>query len=398
MSMFSKIIDKVLPGAPSRNFTENTWDKILAPETKDTAEQYATMIALTAAGVPPQVAQGLGSWGATGNKQGLILAGLGIALPNLPGDIGKFFQESDLGKQLMAAFAGFGGDSGLFGSFLNGLGLGGKTGGAINDLLTVMALSALSEVYAKDAVKKANALEAKQSAIVDQLVTKAQEMSDPKVREQNVQKALETVSTEYKGQRTAMEQNLYGRGMGASTQGPVAALGMGEAEGRLKARRDIESNWPMQALQALSYATGPVSQLSTQARTAADAKLRAIPELYAAVTAANRQSPMDAYTRQKLIDAGIDPDTGKPIPKQVPALTPVMPGDFPTADNVTSWTFAQDNPLLFPQTATPAATPLPIPQQVQQPAPIPNYEDWQLYPQSASSLVPMKNKPWWILS
>jgi hypothetical protein len=74
--MFSKLIDKILPGAPSQKFTAATFDKWIAPEHKDTLETVATGLAL--GGAIPGI-NGLGSyWGGMPGGVGgnAILGGL----------------------------------------------------------------------------------------------------------------------------------------------------------------------------------------------------------------------------------------------------------------------------------------------------------------------------------
>jgi len=141
MSVISKFIDKVLPGAPSRNFTENTWDKILAPESKDTAEAIAGMVAALTVGAPMLSNIGSFATGATGSatigsmasnaalaamgggdpKPGAILAGVGSILGNLPGGLGTFFSANPIGQNLIQAFASSGGDMGAIETKMFGL-------------------------------------------------------------------------------------------------------------------------------------------------------------------------------------------------------------------------------------------------------------------------------------
>jgi hypothetical protein len=62
MSWLSKAIDKVLPGAPATKITQNTVDKWIAPENKDTLEAVGTAL------VAPQLAGAIGAW--AGNALG----------------------------------------------------------------------------------------------------------------------------------------------------------------------------------------------------------------------------------------------------------------------------------------------------------------------------------------
>ncbi|RLC88419.1 MAG: hypothetical protein DRJ03_02750 [Chloroflexi bacterium] len=217
-------------------------------------------------------------------------------LPELPGKIGEFF-KTNAGKAAMSIFGNTGGDMGAIGDLLDNMGITGRSKDMVEEMLTLAALTAFSNKFAKEALNKAKEYEGKEQLAIDALFTAAQKMSDPKALEQTVQASLEDVGKEYKRAKQSATHDLYQRGLGLRMPGATSRLENEEAEARLRARRDIEGEQPMRALQANIAALSPMQNYSERLRAAAEAE-RALPlEFYKSVKEGTRQNPMDEYYR-----------------------------------------------------------------------------------------------------
>ncbi len=226
-------------------------------------------------------------------------------LPNLPGDVGEFFASpiGQLAQTVYPLFKDSSGDSmnlagllggsgnGGFGEFLSGLGLSGAQSDTVQEFLTLAALATLSNKFAKEALNRAKELQTQEKNLADSLYQSAMKLSDPGQMEMRVQKALEDVSEAHRAAAKQVSIDLSQRGLGRRTTGPIAALAGSEAVDRMKARRDIEMDYPTRALEAQSAALTPLSRLREGADTEAARQQKLIPDLYFAMKQANKGDP-----------------------------------------------------------------------------------------------------------
>lgn len=226
--------------------------------------------------------------------QAMILAGYG-ALGQLPGDLGAFF-SSDAGQVLTNMLGMTGGvfTDGI-NSFMSNLGLNDSQKDMVEELAAFAALSYIGNEYAEEAINKAKELEQSETELVRGMVESAKQYNDPKFKQQTIEKTKEEVSQEYGRARETAKTNLWQRGMGELTTGPEAYLDRMEAQDRLKAARDTELQLPNLALQAQSYAAGPLADLSTRAAQTAEEQRMLPLDFYLAMKEANRRSPVEDY-------------------------------------------------------------------------------------------------------
>lgn len=205
------------------------------------------------------------------------------------------FLTSDLGKVVTGTFIGNGGNAG----FLSDV-FGEKGGDIAGDLLTFMALAAAGEVYAKDAIKKAEELETTEYDTLKSMVEQSKQLSDPKYKEQIVQKGLEKVNMEYGAAKQQSIEYNFGHGTGFMNSGANAGLQAKQADARLTARRDLEMQNATMGLNALGAVMTPLSNAAARA-TAIAAEERAAPaNFYMAIKQANRLSPADQYAQMQI--------------------------------------------------------------------------------------------------
>jgi len=224
----------------------------------------------------------------------------GGILGNLPGDVGKFF-DSDVGRAITGSFDASGRNPAALSGILEQFGLSGRSKDMVEELLTLGALAAFSNKFAKDALNKAKEFEDKERASVQNLVAQAEKLSDPVLLEQNTQKAMEQVSREFGKQREAVESNLFARGLGRRVAGPMARLGAEEAAERLRSRRDLETAYPERALRAQAATMAPLQNLSERLRATAEEERRLPFELYQMLKEETRpKSPMEQYYADQL--------------------------------------------------------------------------------------------------
>ena len=305
MSWLSSAIDKVLPGAPSQNFTENTFDKWVAPEHKDTLELAAAMalgpqmLANLPSGIGEllstpagqNVAKGLSNYGATGDIHGAVLAGLSPILDNLPGPIGKLL-KSKIGQMVLMS-----GNTDILGK----LGFTGKQKDVVEQAMALMALAGIGGKYAKDAIEKAKALEKTELASIKDMVARADELYPTDEREAKQFSVMaEDISRQYSQSGKMLVRNLAQRGalrtgVGA---GQIRRIGQEEAGEKLRAKRELELTRPDRVLAAQQAKAAVLAPLSASARYWRDIaeQKRMLPidialELYKA----NQPSMLDKY-------------------------------------------------------------------------------------------------------
>jgi len=231
-------------------------------------------------------------------KAAAMVTGIAGILPQLPGEVGKFF-NTDAGKALMGMFVKQGGDFGAMNEWLGMLGMSGDAGNMIQQIAKLMALSAFSNKFAKDAINKAEEFEAQETEMVRNLATHAQRLSDPQYQEQTIGASLDKVGEEFDRARESTIRGLYARGLGDRTQGPVAALARDEAIARLQTRQGLEQSMPSPALQAEAAALGPMQTAADRARQTAQEQ-RMLPFNFVASSMQNREGPMDQYYKNLL--------------------------------------------------------------------------------------------------
>lgn len=248
-SFFSKPIRNIIGSKASEAITENTFDKWIAPEHKDTLETAATTLALMAA-----TGGMAGMGGAIGNLGSTISGALG----NM-GDVGNILQslgklggklgdviKTPFGIALMSILGAGGNASG----FLDKLGLTGGTKDMAEYLALLATVSLISDKYAESAEEALNAIEQSETTNLNNLIATANKYSDPEYQEQMIQAHNESISQAYQGARESSQRSLAQRGLGERMPGAEAYLRGSEAEARLKGRRDTETGLQNQAFSA----------------------------------------------------------------------------------------------------------------------------------------------------
>jgi len=305
----------------TRAITENTTDKWIAPEHKDSVEAIAGMVAALTVGAPMLSNIGSFATGATGSatigsmasnaalaamgggdpKQGAILAGVGAIRGNLPGGLGTFFSANPIGQNLIQAFASSGGDMGAIGNILGNLGFGGKQKDVIEQVLALMALAGISKEFAKDAISKANRLEGEEEAVINEMITTARSIVPTDENDELMYRKLaDTTASEYRQVYENFTHELSTKGMLDTNiaAGQLRRIGQEAAAQNLENRREIMLSRPERsaaALTAMGTALTPLDQMAQRARATAEEQ-RMLPfniakDLYAA----NRRSPIDDY-------------------------------------------------------------------------------------------------------
>lgn len=203
----------------------------------DVVESVAPVIATVAGGPIGGAAYGLAAGGKP--SQVLLSAGLAMGLPELPGDVGKFFGTS-AGQGLIQAFVGGDGkiDVSKVPDYLKAF-VSGTRKDIIEDILVLVALSKLSDKYAEDAKNRLRAVQDQQTGAINEMMTMARNIyPDDATYEMDVQKNLEEVAGVYENARQTLLHQATIRGMGEQAVPQLAQLGEAEATARLEARRE----------------------------------------------------------------------------------------------------------------------------------------------------------------
>jgi len=242
-----------------------------------------------------------------------ILGGVQQVLPGLGGDLGQFF-GSEAGKGVLSAFLNMGGGGPEFSGFLESLGISGSQKDVVEEVLALIALTGAGKMLAKDAISKANTLQEYEYTAIQNLVNTAQTLSDPANMEKMVQKAQEDTRKAFGNERKELEMDLYARGLGERTTGPMAALSDAEARAELEARRGIEMDYPLRAIQAQSAIMPTVSGAAQYYTDVAEAEKRLPLELGMEIYKSRQKSPMEQYyeglTAQQATPAASSPLSG----------------------------------------------------------------------------------------
>jgi len=289
MSILSSIINKVLPGDPTRKITNLIGaEKWIAPEHKDMVEGIAVALATAGmAGAGPLAGAFEGFGGSVG------------------GNISAFLQ-GDVGKILTQALANAGGDVGKLGGLLGMLGLKGKTKDIVEQVLALMALSVLGKKYAEEAIKSAKELEAKEKSTITSMLAKAEELFPTEEREEKeFAKGAEDI--EKAGQKAQAEtiRALIQRGglQAGAGAGTLRRLQFDVGKEKLALQRDIDLARPgrtLTALQAQRMGLDPLSDLALRERARAE-DMRMLPTNIAlSLYDANRASPQDTFYQAEI--------------------------------------------------------------------------------------------------
>ena len=271
-------------GQISQDFTQSTTDKWFKDQDKDTIEIVAAIAATYGLAAPGGAISGASSSLLSGLSKGFSVLQGGL------GSIGEFF-KSPLGKAASTLFGLSGGNGGI----LEALGITGKKKDMVEEMLTLVALSELGNVYAKDAINKAKEYDAYEKQNILDLVHDANKFDDPTYKQQIMQKNVEAVHNNYANSAASAERDLYSRGMGERTPGVKAGILSNEAQATAGAMRDTETANTNQAMQARLNLSNVLASATGRANSEAQAQRTAPYEAYKAIVGANKTTPMDEY-------------------------------------------------------------------------------------------------------
>lgn len=141
-------------------------------------------------------------------------------------------------------------------------------------------------------------------ALIQQIIAQAEAVYGKEGTEAAVQRAIEEVAQRQAQTAMGVESNLYGRGMGERTAGPLAALAGQAMKEKLSARRDIEAEYPSRLLAAKQGMLGPTADYA-QRKAASAGEMTALPiNIVSLFAGMNQKSPWDEYMAGKTTAPG----------------------------------------------------------------------------------------------